>query len=179
MKFKKLFLISLLLVILTNITVFSQDASPSQFFYVIKKLLPETKSVSIFMDPEIIDKERVSLNRAALQNQLKVKIYPIASPIELGKNIRQLSGGSVLVVYTSDVLTSKSSAAYVLKKCIEKNITVVSSSQLYSDLGAFLGLLRGEDNKLKIVVNFKQYANLQSNVTADRLQLVGAKLVTE
>jgi len=179
MELKKLFSILLLLIVFVNAAVFAQEASPSQYFYVIKKLLPDTKSVSIFMDPELIIKEKVSINRAALQNNLKVRIYPISTPIDIGKNIRQLKDGSILIVYSSDVLTSKSSVAYVLKKCIEKNVTVVSSSPLYSDLGAFLGLIKGEDNKLKIVVNFKQYANLQNNVMQERMQLVGVTQVIE
>jgi len=158
-------------------TLYAKDASPSQFFYVIKKLMPDCKEISMFMSSETIDKKKVSINRAALQNKIKVKIFPIESAIELGKNIRLLKDGDVLIVYSSDVLLNKSSAVYVLKKCIEKNIAVITSSKLYSDLGAFLGLIRGEDSKLKVIVNFKQYAELQSSITQEKLQLAGVTQV--
>jgi len=179
MKSKLMLSVILVSLIFGVLSLYAQEASPSQYFYVIKRLLPNVSEVSIFMAPELIEEKKLSINRAALQNKLTVKIFPIASAIELGKNIRQLKDGGVLIVYSSNVLLSKSSAVYVLKKCIEKNIAVVSSSQIYSDLGALLGLIRGEDNKLKVVLNLKKYASLQSQITQDKIQLAGVTQVIE
>jgi len=156
----------------------AQDASPAQFFYVVKKLLPDMSKLTIFMNPDNVEGLKGSINRAALQNHITVKIFPVSSAIELGKHIRQLPEASVLIVLSSSVLTQKSSAVYVLKKCIEKNIAVVSSSQAYSDLGAFLSLIKGPEG-MNVVVNMKQYADLKSKVTQENLQLAGVTQVIE
>ena len=44
---------------------------------------------------------------------------------------------------------------YILSKSNDKNISVVSNSEEYGEVGALLTLSKSENKKLKIVVNLK------------------------
>jgi hypothetical protein len=141
----------------------AQDANAYQFFFTIKQFLPETKDLTVFISKEKLGEEKDKIERASAQNQMKPKIYVIESAFELGKIVTKLPSNSALLVYNSGVLMKKSTIMYVLSKCKDKNIAVVTSSREYSDLGALLGLIKDDANKVNLVLNLKQNETFQSS----------------
>ena len=78
-----------------------------------------------------------------MQNGLSAKLYVISNTIDVGKRLRELPSKSILVVYQSDVLSKKSTQRlFILTKCKEHQIAVITSSAEYSELGALIGLVK-------------------------------------
>ena len=180
MKIRKLgFVVGIFLVLGWSGVTLAQDANPSQFFGIIKRLFPETGEVAIFISPELIATQKEVIDRSAVQNQIQARIHVVESGIDVGKSIRELQENSLLVIFSSDVLMTKSSKLYILSKCKEKQISIVTSSRDYSESGALLGLVKNEKNRIELVLNLKHSEHLKAKFTEDFIAQAGIKEVIQ
>ena len=104
---------------------------------------------------------------------LKAKIYVIESTSAIGNAIKQINPNSLLVIFSSDILNQKSSILYILSKCKEKQILLLTSSLDYSEAGALLGLITDENQKTKLIVNLTHSENLRAKFSQELLQQQG------
>ncbi|RMH64986.1 MAG: hypothetical protein D6677_03490 [Calditrichaeota bacterium] len=156
----------------------AKNATAAQFLYMINKILPEKKNVTIFMSPDVLDKEKPKLERAAATFGMKVKIFLVENARSLGEGFKQVGDDNVLVVYENSVTSQKSSKLFILKKCKERNIPVVTPMASYSESGAFLGIIVDEKFKMKdLLVNVQNYAEYAPKFTEEFNMAVGVTQV--
>jgi ABC-type uncharacterized transport system substrate-binding protein len=145
------------------------EIPPLTFFFVLNKVFPEVKEVSIFMTKEMLAENESKLNRASGTFNIKATIYVIESTASLGNAIKQISPNSVVMIFSGGIMNEKSSILYVLSKCKEKQIVLLTSSMEYSTAGALLGLVVDENQKTKLVVNLAHSENLRSKFSQESL----------
>lgn len=156
----------------------ADDANGTQYLTMAKMAFQDAKAVSIFISEADLAKEQATINRAALQNKLQAKIFVIKSSIDVGKRMRELADNSLLVVYQSDVLSKKSTQLFILKKCKEKQISVITSSAEYSELGALIGLVKSGP-RFELVLNLKQNDWAAARFPADVIERLGISRVIQ
>jgi len=177
-KIKFLTVALILLLCQTNL-VFSIDVTSLQLLFMVKQTFPECKEVSILITEKLLAKEKNRIARASVQNKIKSTIYVISTSSDIGSALSGISEGSIMVLYSSGVLSKNKSKLYILSKCKPKKIVIVTSSSDYSQSGALLGVLKDENQKLKVVLNLKHNAHLKSTFTPAFIQTVGIKEVIE
>ncbi len=165
------FIIILLIFVVSSI--YAKDVTARQYFFTVKKIFPDTKNINVFIQSSELEKVKDKIAQAAAQAQIKVKVFPVSDFKSIGASLRKLENSSTLVVYPSTILVDKSSRLFILKKCKEKEIAVISSSKDYSDFGALLGILPQSGQKTKIVLNLKHSEFLSSTFTPDYTKKVG------
>ena len=174
---KKIILVGGALIILLSIGlngfVIAKDANASQFFFMVKRLFPAVKEVSVFISEERLNARKTMIERAAMQNKIRVKIFLIETSIDVGKRIRDLSENEVLVIFNSDVLLKKSTQLYILKNCKEKHIAVFTSSRIYSELGALLGIIKNGGGTTDLVLNLKHNEYLKPTFSEAFIEQAG------
>ncbi|MCK5147490.1 hypothetical protein KAR48_12105 [bacterium] len=153
-------------------TVVGDDANATQYLTMAKMAFQDAKEVIVFISEADLAKEKDIINRAALQNKLKVKIYLIANSIDVGKRMREIPSNSILVVYQSEVLRKKSTQLFILKKCKDKQIAVITSSNEYSELGALIGLVK-TNGRFELVLNLKQNSWAATRFPTDVIERLG------
>jgi len=174
---KKITLIILALVLSTQMCLANQP-SPLQVFYSIKKILPEAKKVGVFIPEELFKAEETKIARASKQMGMEVKVYLIKDTKSIGKNMKNLKDIDILVVYNDPVMTAKSSMMFILSKCKDKEIPIISSSEDYSKAGALIFLGRDDNNKIYYVLNLKHTAYLAAKFDDASIEKLGiAKLI--
>jgi len=148
--------------------LFARNATASQYLYMISKVIPEKKNVSIFMSKDLVDKEKPKLERAAVTFGLTVKIYLIDNARTIGSSLKKIESDNALVVYGSPVLDEKTSKMFILSKCKEKGIPVVSSNEEYAKAGAFIGIIVNEKFKMsQLLINLQNHADQSSKFTEE------------
>ncbi len=158
--------------------LWAKNATAAQFLYMVSKVLPEKKNVSIFLPAELLSREKPKIERAAATFGLKVKLFLIETARSLGEGFKQLKNDEVLIVYESDVTSVKSSRLFILKKCKERNIPVVTPMEEYSKAGAFLGIIVNEKFKMKdLLVNVQNYAEYAPKFTEEFNVAIGVTQV--
>ena len=179
MSFKRLISAVLLLtLVLATGQALADDANATQYLTMAKQAFQDAKEVAIFISEEDLAKEKDIINRAALQNGLTAKLYVIANTIDVGKRLRELSPNSILVVYQSEVLSKKSTQLFVLKKCKESQIAVITSSSEYTELGALIGLVK-TGPRFELVLNLKQNDWAAARFPSDVIERLGIARVIE
>jgi len=164
MKLFKTLLILFLFAVSTQAS--AKDATAAQFLYMVNKILPEVKTVSVFLSSDQVDKAKTKLGRAGATFGLKVKIHLVDSQKDIGENLKSLSDNSVLLIFDTPMLMQKSSRMFIMSKCKERNIAVISSSADYSQSGAFLGLIVDDKFKMKdLLVNLQNYSRFADKFT--------------
>ncbi len=129
------------------------------------------------MSPDQVKSEKMRVERAATQTGLKAKIYAVNNYKSIGEALRTIPDNTILVLYNSPAIADINSRLYILSKCSKKNIFVVTSSKDYSDSGAMLGILSGEGNKMKIVLNLKHSGEFGARFTPDLIKKLGIQEV--
>jgi len=174
---RKITLITLALVLSTQICLANQP-SPLQIFYSIKKILPEAKKVGVFIPEETFKNDETKIARASKQMGMEVKVYLIKDTKSIGKNMKKLKDVDILVVYDDPVLVNKSSMMFVLSKCKDKKIPIISSSEDYSNAGALIFLGRDDNKKIYYVLNLKHTEYLAAKFDDASVEKLGiAKLI--
>lgn len=147
---------------------YATNATAAQYLYMVSKVIPEKKNVAIFMSNELLGVEKGKLERAAANFALKITIYVIDSPKAIGESLKKIEDNSVLVVYETPVLDDKSSKMFILSKCKESGIPVVSSSVEYAKSGAFIGIIVNEKHKMaQLLINLQNYSEFASKFTEE------------
>ncbi|HHM02471.1 MAG TPA: hypothetical protein ENJ15_05605 [Caldithrix abyssi] len=174
---RKLSLVLVLLMFLGG-PLWAKNATAAQYLYMVNKVLPEKKNVSIFLPSELLSKEKPKIERAAATFGIKVKIFLIETARSLGEGFKQLKDDEVLIVYESDVTSVKSSRLFILKKCKERNIPVVTPMAEYSKAGAFLGIIVNDKFKMQdLLVNVQNYAQYAPKFTEEFNVAIGVTQV--
>lgn len=158
--------------------VMAKEASPMQFLYVVKQIFPDNPEIAVFISEDVLAKEENALKRAAAQTQLQPKIYIIGNSADIGKRMRELKPNTILIMFESELLIKKNTMLYVLSKCKENELLLVTSSKEYTELGALLGLLYDED-QLQVVLNLKHNTQLKPKFSQEFVQVVGIHQIIE
>lgn len=166
-------LLSLLFIASGVYSAAASDVSALQLLFTVKKVFPSVSEVNILVPEKSLSKVENAIARAATQTKLNAVIFIIERNADIGASIRKMGSKSVLVVIGEDLLSEKSSKLFVLSKCKEKQIALVSSSKSYSDSGALLGVLPGADKKVGLVLNLKHNQHLKSRFTAETIAKLG------
>ena len=177
---KLLKIMMLLMIIISSANIaYSKEASPMQFLYMVKQIFPENSEIAVFMSKETVSTNEKSLQRAAAQTQTQPKLYVIENSSDIGKRLRELKKNTILILFESELMMKKNSMMYILSKCKENEILLVTSSQEYSDLGALLGLIYNKDNQLQVVINLKHNLQLKPKFSEEFIQVAGISKVIE
>jgi len=169
----KIFSIVIMMVLFYNFGAYAQKISPRQYFFTVKKIFPETENIDLFIEESQLDELKNEIAKAAAQAQVKVKIYPVNDTKSIGQSVKKLDNSSTLVVLPSPVINNNSSKMFILSKCKEKGISVVTESKDYSDSGALLGIFPQDGAKTKIVLNLKHSQELLAKFTPEYAQQIG------
>jgi ribosomal protein L30E len=176
-KMKVKFIILLAAIFTFNLAS-AQEPSLLQLLFTVKKILPETKTIAVFITEKSYNTSQEKLARAAVQSQLEVKVYKISDSKSIGKSLKKLKNVGVLLVYNDPVLAEKKNRLFILSKSKSKKIPIISSSQEYSDSGALIHLSKGADKRTQIVINLKQSEYLSGKFTDEAKEKLGiAKLI--
>jgi len=169
----------LITLILLSIGINAQNVTPRQYFFIVKKIFPDTKEISVILDEKDLPNFKDDIAKAAGQAQVKAKIYPVSDFKSIGKSVNKVEKSGTLVVVPSPVLSDKSSKLFILSKCKEKDVVVVSESKDYSDSGALLGVFPQDGAKTKVVLNLKHSQDLLAKFTPDYAKQVGISEVIQ
>jgi len=164
---------SIMMVLAIVISAFGKDVTYLQFFYTIKNVFPDVKEVAIFLPQDLQEQEQSKIASASVKMGVTAKLYLITDVQSIGNNTKLLNQKSVVLIYNAPILAEKSNRDFIIKKCAEMQIPVVTSSQDFVQAGALIGLLPDENNKLKLIVNVQQYPQIASLFSAEFSQKVG------
>ena len=170
---KRLIATIISILLFQNLLIAANNPTPLQIFFIIKKVFPETQEVNLFIPNAVIADEQSKITRAAAQTQLKAKIFGIENATDIGKSLKKLEEGSILFILNSDIIQRKSTKLYILSKCKENKIALITSSSEYSNSGALIGIFKDENQKTQIVLNLKHYDYFKSKFTDDFIQQAG------
>ncbi len=170
---KKTTLILVIFVFALVGNVFAGQPTFLQYFFSIKKVLPDTKTVGVFLPESEFSAQKNKIAQASQRAGIKTKLFLINDMKSIGKNMQKLSGIDILLVYNTPLMMKKASRMFILSKCKDKNIPIITSSEKYSKSGALLGLLKGENGRSKIVLNLKHSPKLASVFTDDYVKKAG------
>ncbi len=176
---KRIYLISVIFLLILSQSASAKNITWLQYFFAVKKIFPETKEIAVFLPQSEQSSQKEAMAKAAAKIGVKIKLYLVDDARSIGNNLKLVPENSVLIIYDSPVLMDKSSRVYILSRCKEKNISVVTASKEYSDSGALVGLLRGDDGRLKIVINLKFSPDLAAKFTPEFNQQAGVSKVLQ
>ncbi len=137
------------------------EITPLQVFYIVRQGFPEQTEVSVLITEADYHRQEKKIGRAAAQMQLKVTIHVVRNSLDVGKAVKRTPNKSILVVFDNPALTSSKTKLYVLSKCKDKKVSIVTTSQAYSESGALLGVYNEKEN-VKIVLNLKKNSHLKA-----------------
>ena len=169
----KFLITGIIIILLMSVCLNAQNVTPRQYFFIVKKVFPDIKEINVIVDENDLANVKDDIAKAAGQAQVKAKIYPVSDFKSIGKTVKKVEKSSTLVVIPSPILTDKSSKLFILSKCKEKDIAVVSESKEYSESGALLGIFPQEGARTKIVLNLKHSQELLAKFTPDYAKEVG------
>lgn len=163
----------LMMVLLSGSVLANGNPTPLQMFYSVKKVFPAVKQVNIFIETDQVAVSKEKIARAAAQNQLKAVIYPIATPADINKALKSVSNNGVVILFHSKLFEADNTRLFILKKCKEKHLRLVTSSADYTKSGALVGILPTPDHKMGIVVNLKHSPEYRGQFTDSFIQQAG------
>ncbi len=171
---KKLTSLFILLIMFISANICAGSVTPLQYFYMVKKVFPEKKTVSVFLPASIENEEKPRIAKAAVKMGVKVVLHLVTDVQSVKENLALVDPGSVVVVYASPELESAIIAQLIVSHCTNNKIPLVSSSKKYSDQGALIALLPGEDNKIQLTINLKESMYMADRFNEQFLQQIGA-----
>jgi ABC-type uncharacterized transport system substrate-binding protein len=174
---KKLLILCYILVGISSICS-ANEASPIQILFTIKKIFPDIKEVSFFLIEDTYKDLKPKIERASIQSQITSKIYLIQDKLGIGQNIKNLEENSTLIILNSELYTENSTKLFILSKCKEKKINIITTINDYIESGALIGLIL-ENNQVKIILNLKQNGHLKEKFTPEIIQQLGITMVIE
>jgi ABC-type uncharacterized transport system substrate-binding protein len=157
---------------LLAVSLFADDIGPMQFFYVTKQLFPTHDKVAVFVSKSQFNELEEKIKLSAAQNNLKAHVFIVESTGDIGAALNTIESNSVLVLFESRMLLSNTTKLYILSKCKEKQIAIITSSKSYSDSGALVAVTK-EAEKLSLILNLKQNEHLKTVLTQDVIAKIG------
>lgn len=159
--------------LMLTLPLFANGVTPLQIFYVVKQAFPEQEKVEVLISKEMFAEMEGSINRAAAHNHLKLQVFVVESPIGISDALSGLKPNSVLVLFESALMLNNTTKLYILSKCKEKQIAIVTSSKAYSDSGALIALIQDQTDKPTLVLNLKQNEHLKNRFTQELIEKIG------
>jgi len=137
-------------------SLMAREITPLQLLFMLKKAFPEQSQVDVLIsrDQLALQKERIA--RAATQMKIKLMVHVLDTAAEVGGAMKTIADNSAIVVFDSAFLTQKSTKLYVLSKCQEKKVAIVTSSSAYSRSGALVGVYIDDAENVKVALNLKK-----------------------
>jgi ABC-type uncharacterized transport system substrate-binding protein len=163
----------LALVLLCTGKLFANGVSPMQLFFVLKQVFPEQSKAVIFITKDQFSELEEKINRAAAQNSLKLQVFIIESSAGIGSALNSMEQNSALVIFESDLLLSNTTKLYILSKCKEKQVAIITSSKNYSESGALLAVIKDQEDKPSLILNLKQNEHLKFVFTQELIDKIG------
>jgi len=174
MKKTTLCLVCVFILMLTA-QVFADEVSPLQIFHLMKQVFPAQEKVAVFISDAQYTKLKDKINLAAMQNNVKAHVFIVESSGDIGTALNGLEKNSVLILFESRTLLNNTSKLYILSKCKEKQVPIVTTSKAYSDSGALVAVVKDQDDKLALTLNLKQNAHLKDLFTEELIAKIGFK----
>ncbi len=166
--------------VVAGILVFAMPSfakvSSMQLFYLVKQAFPEAQELNIFISKDNLAEEKDKISRATVQFGIKAIIYDINDASDIGNGTKKMDNNSVLVVYDDNIFENSKNKLYILSKCKEKQIAIVTSSMDYIQSGALLGYIE-DANEKTIILNLTHYDYLKDKFTSETIQTLGVKEV--
>ncbi|MEJ2635085.1 MAG: ABC transporter substrate binding protein [Calditrichia bacterium] len=176
---KKMLFLFCLIFFAQNAVQAANSPTPLQIFFLVKKIFPEIKEVSVLVTKDLLETEKTRVTRAAAQTQMKVVLYPVENATDIGTSFKEINDKSFVVIYDTDILSQKSNKLYILSKCKEKRIPLITTSPEYTESGALIGILAEGNDKTDVVVNLKHSDSFQSKFTSDFIRQAGISRVIQ
>ncbi len=151
----------------------AQEVSSFQYFFIIKQIFPETKEVAVFISKGLLEKQKDFINRACAQQNLTAKVYIVNDTGDIGRNLKKIGDGSILLLFPDELYHKKSNKLYILSKCKEKKISLITSQPEFSESGALVGIFKDKEKKADLVLNLKHSEHLNDKFTEEFVDQVG------
>ena len=103
---------------------------------------------------------------------MKAVIYEIDCTADIGKAAKKLTANSILVIYDDFIFENNKNKLYILSKCKEKKISLITSSMDYIQSGALPGYVEKDDKK-SIILNVTYYNHLKAQFNIETIQKLG------
>ena len=149
------------------------EVTPLQLFFLVKQAFPEKTDVSVLITEEVYKSQEQKISRASAQMQLKVNIFIVAGPQDVGKALQKIQDEAVVIVFDGRSLVDQSTRLYVLSKCKDKQIALITTSPDYGESGALICLAPDESEGLKITLNLKKNINQKDRFNEELVQKLG------
>ncbi len=176
---KRVMTIVVLMVLCVSGVGSAKEVTPMQVLYTTKQFFPTCSEVVVFSSKEYFQKNKDKIARAAAQNKIKPHVYIVEKSTDIGNALGTIAENSILIIFDSATLDQSNNKLYILSKCKTKKITIITSSQQFSDSGALLGILLDKDHKIKMVLNLKHNSFLKDKFTPDTIAKFGIAKVIE
>ncbi len=158
-------------------SLYAKDVTPLQIFFLVKQAFPQATEVSVLLTQDDYNTHETALKRATAQMKIKAKVHIVSGSQDVGLALQKVPEKSPVVVFDAPTLSNSSTKLYVLSKCKEKQIPLITTSEAYLASGALLGIFRDESDKVKITLNLQQNEHLKDTFTQDVIDKIGVKEV--
>ncbi|MBN2411536.1 hypothetical protein JXQ31_07570 [candidate division KSB1 bacterium] len=148
------------------------NVTTTQYFYLVKQAFPNASEINIFITKSELAREKEKIDRATVQFKLKALIYEIDNSADIGKATKSLNENSILVIYDDNIFANNKNKLYILSKCKEKKISLVTASLDYIESGALLGYVE-KDGAKSIILNLTFYDHLKTEFNVEKIQKLG------
>lgn len=147
--------------------------TPLQLFYISKKVFAEKQEAYVLIDQKTFNQAEAAIKRASAQMQLELKIYLIGSKMDVGNAFKEIKDSGVLVVFDSHLLNQSATRLYVMSKCKDKHISIITNSTEYGDSGALLTLFSTDAGETKIKLNLQKNEEQKNRFTEELIKSSG------
>ena len=161
-----------LLILLAISALNGGSVNALHYFYLVHQVFPEVTDLYIMIDKDRLASEMSKIQSGSAQYSIKTSVYDAENQVDIGKAIRDMKENSYVVIYDDQIFLEKKNMMYILSKCTERQISIITSSREYIEAGALLGYIDDGGSK-KIVLNLKHYEHLKEKFTVEFIQKVG------
>ena len=164
-------------IILSSNSSQAGEISALQLLYLVKQAFPEKEQVEVFINKDEYKEKETNIKVASAQMKFKINVHLIEQATDIGQAFGKIADNSLLVIFTAEVFNKSSARLYVLSKCKDKQVAIITTSKEYSDSGALLCVYKDENAQLKVVLNLKKNEHLKDRFTEEVIQKAGIQEV--
>ncbi len=157
--------------------LFGKDVTPLQLFFLVKQAFPDKQELAILITKEQYEEQETKIKRATVQMKIKAIIHMVSGSKDVGRALQKVADNAIVVLFDSEALTKQATRLYVLSKCKEKRISLVTTSKPYGESGALLCLYNDKADKLTILLNLKKNLHEKGRFTDALVQKLGVSEV--
>jgi len=161
------------IIVFTGSSLHGKEITPMQLLYTTRQVFPDCRELTIFVTADYYQKSKSKIARAVAQNHFKPHVFIIGRSSDIGNALGRIGKRTVLVVFDAKLLNKSNNRLYILSKCKNKRIAIVTSSKRYADSGATVGVYVEDGDQIKTVLNLKHSAYLKEKFTQELISRVG------